>query len=214
MEKCSTENGTKFSESFARQRGWFLPWKRKKWCFWCCNKKLVSLYILTFLCCWSTSKCISKLPLDYLASNEVFFSARTLWLLLFFFLLYCWILKSILLLSKGRFKLVFNFAPFFCSHFHLASTLQETVLVACIKLRPADFMFVFLLMLPTKLQERLVCLFLWYFNCSLCKLNYARNSMWTFYQNKYLMSVSAAGVASVSFPERYQVRKTTLFCYS
>jgi len=92
-----------------------------------------------------------------------------------FFLLYCCIVKTVVILIKEHFNLVFNFVCcfFFPSHFHVVSTFKENILVACIP-RTADFMFVFLL---TKLQERLVCLYLWYFNCSLCKLNYARNSM-------------------------------------
>lgn len=104
-------------------------------------------------------------------------------------------------LSKGLFNLVLNFALYFWSHFQFLSVFKEDVSVACRKPRTADSMFVFLLTLPTKLQDRLVCLFLWYFNCSLCKLNYARNSTWTFYQNKYLVSVPAPLVASVSFPQ-------------
>lgn len=116
--------------------------------------------------------------------------------------MYCSILKSTVILGKGYCNLLFNFAPMFCSHFHLVSAFKEDILVACIKARTADFMFVFLLTLPTKLWERLICLFLWYFNCSLCKLNYARNSMWTFYQNKYLVSVPAPLVAGVSFSQR------------
>lgn len=118
------------------------------------------------------------------------------------FFLYCCILKSIIILRKEHFNLVFNFAPFFSSRFHLVSAFKENILVAWTISRTVDFMFVFLLTLPTKFQERLVCLFLWYFNGHLCKLNYARNSMWMFYQNKYLVSIPAPLVASVSFPQR------------
>lgn len=144
-----------------------------------------------------------KTTTGFVGFQWVIFSAWTLLLwLLPFLLLYCSILKSIVILSKGHFNLVFNFAPCFCSQFQLVSTFKKNTLVACIKPRTADFMFVFLLTLPTKLWERLVCLFLWYFNCSLCKLNYAKNSMWTFYQNKYLVSVPASLVASFSFLQR------------
>lgn len=97
----------------------------------------------------------------------------------------------------------------------MISALKKNVSVAHIKPRTAGFMFVFLLALPTKLQERLVCLFLWVFNCSLCKLSYARNSMWTFYLNKYLVSVPAPLVASVSFPQGgNRSGKITHFWYS
>lgn len=117
-------------------------------------------------------------------------------------LLYCFILQRMVVLSKGHLNPVFNFACFFAHTLSWLSTFRENILVACIKPITAVLVFVFLLTLPTNLQERRVCLFLWYFNCSLCKLNYARNSMWTFYQNKYLASAPTPLVASVSFPQR------------
>lgn len=116
-------------------------------------------------------------------------------------------------LRKGLFNLVSNFDLFFWSLFQFLSVFKENFLVACLKPRTADSMFVFLLTLPTKLWDRLVCLFLWYFNCSLCKLNYARNSTWTFYQNKYLVSVPAPLGASVSFPPS-RTRLGWLLCFA